>query len=140
MVLNSAKYGLFVELRDLFVEGLVPIETLPGDRFSYRENTREIVGAHTGRIYRAGDQVRVILDRVLAMERKLQFALVEGMGDFVGKAARKDCEREGGEGQGFEQNCGEAGQEAQGCEEGAAAEVMRLPLAARYPLQWSQES
>jgi ribonuclease R len=89
MVLNSAKYGLFVELRDLFVEGLVPIETLPGDRFSYRENTREIVGAHTGRIYRAGDQVRVILDRVLAMERKLQFALVEGMGDFVGKSLGK---------------------------------------------------
>jgi len=77
MVLNPAKYGLFVELKDLFVEGLVPIETLVSDRFTYRENTREIVGAHTGRVYRAGDLVRVILDRVLALERKLQFALVE---------------------------------------------------------------
>src|SRR5580692_5486144 len=77
MVLNPAKYGLFVELKDMFVEGLVPIETMIGDRFTYRENTREIVGAHTGRVYRAGDQVRVILDRVLALERKLQFALVE---------------------------------------------------------------
>jgi ribonuclease R len=77
MVLNPAKYGLFVELKDLFVEGLVPIETLITDRFTYRENTREIVGAHTGRVYRAGDQVRVILDRVLALERKLQFAMVE---------------------------------------------------------------
>ena len=77
MVLNPAKYGLFVELKDLFVEGLVPIETLVSDRFTYRENTREIVGVQTGRVYRAGDQVRVILDRVLALERKLQFALVE---------------------------------------------------------------
>jgi ribonuclease R len=77
MILNPAKYGLFVELKDLFVEGLVPIETLIDDRYTYRENTREIVGAHTGRIYRAGDQVRVILDRVLALERKLQFALIE---------------------------------------------------------------
>ena len=77
MVLNPAKYGLFVELKDLFVEGLAPIETLPGDRFTYRENTREVVGAHTGKVYRAGDQVRVILDRVLALERKLQFAVVE---------------------------------------------------------------
>jgi ribonuclease R len=77
MVLNPAKYGLFVELKDLFVEGLVPIETMISDRFTYRENTREIVGVQTGKVYRAGDQVRVILDRVLAIERKLQFALVE---------------------------------------------------------------
>lgn len=77
MILNPAKYGLFVELKDLFVEGLVPIETLVSDRFTYRENTREIVGAHTGKVYRAGDQVRVILDRVLAFERKLQFAILE---------------------------------------------------------------
>ena len=77
MVLNPAKYGLFVELKDLFVEGLVPIETLATDRFTYRENTREIVGVNSGRVYRAGDQVRVILDRVLALERKLQFALIE---------------------------------------------------------------
>jgi ribonuclease R len=77
MILNPAKYGLFVELKDLFVEGLVPIETLVTDRFTYRENTREIVGTNSGRVYRAGDQVRVILDRVLALERKLQFALIE---------------------------------------------------------------
>jgi ribonuclease R len=77
MVLNPAKYGLFVELKDLFVEGLVPIETLTADRFTYRENTREVVGAHTGQVYRAGDPVKVILDRVLALERKLQFAVVE---------------------------------------------------------------
>ena len=77
MVLNPAKFGLFVELKDLFVEGLVPIESLSDDRYTYRENTREIVGTHGGRVYRAGDQVRVILDRVLALERKLQFAIVE---------------------------------------------------------------
>jgi ribonuclease R len=77
MILNPAKYGLFVELKDLFVEGLVPIESLISDRFTYRENTREIVGVNTGRVYRTGDQVRVVLDRVLALERKLQFAILE---------------------------------------------------------------
>ena len=77
MVLNPAKYGLFVELKDLFVEGLVPIETLIDDRYTYRENTREIVGVHSGKVYRAGDLMRVILDRVLAFERKLQFAIIE---------------------------------------------------------------
>jgi ribonuclease R len=96
MILNPAKYGLFVELKDLFVEGLVPIETLVSDRFTYRENTREIVGTQTGRVYRAGDQVRVILDRVLALERKLQFAIIEDVplklkkgGTVAGKPPKK---------------------------------------------------
>jgi ribonuclease R len=96
MILNPAKYGLFVELKDLFVEGLVPIETLITDRFTYRENTREIVGNQTGRVYRAGDQVRVILDRVLALERKLQFAMIEDVplklkkgGTVAGKPPKK---------------------------------------------------
>jgi ribonuclease R len=96
MILNPAKYGLFVELKDLFVEGLVPIETLVSDRFTYRENTREIVGVNTGRVYRAGDQVRVILDRVLALERKLQFAMIEDVplklkkgGTVAGKPPKK---------------------------------------------------
>ena len=77
LVLNPAKYGLFVELTDLFVEGLVPIDTLRGDRYTWRENTHEIIGERTGRRFRAGDRVQVILDRILAQERKLQFALVE---------------------------------------------------------------
>ncbi len=77
LVLNPAKYGLFVELTDLFVEGLVPIDSLREDRYVWRENTHEIVGERWGRRFRAGDRVQVILDRILAQERKLQFALVE---------------------------------------------------------------
>jgi ribonuclease R len=77
LVLNPAKYGLFVELTDLFVEGLVPIDSLRDDRYTWRENTHEIIGEHTGRRFRAGDRVQVILDRILAQERKLQFSIVE---------------------------------------------------------------
>ena len=36
LVLNPAKYGLFVELTDLFVEGLVPIDSLRDDRYTWR--------------------------------------------------------------------------------------------------------
>ena len=77
LVLNPAKYGLFVELTELFVEGLVPIDTLRDDRYTWRENTHEIVGERFGRTYRAGDRVQVILDRILAQERRLQFSIVE---------------------------------------------------------------
>jgi len=95
LVLNPAKYGLFVELTDLFVEGLVPIDTLRGDRFTWRENTHEIVGERTGRRFRAGDRVQVILDRILVQERKLQFALVEEELPLTGpKSARPSAKAE----------------------------------------------
>ena len=89
LVLNPAKFGLFVELTDLFVEGLVPIDTLRADRYTFRENTHEIVGERTGRRFRAGDRVQVILDRVLAQERKLQFALVEEELRLTGKKSAR---------------------------------------------------
>jgi len=77
LIISTAKYGLFVELADLFIEGLVPIDTLPGDTYTYQENVRKIVGKHSRREFSIGDKVRVILDRVDANERKLQFSLFE---------------------------------------------------------------
>ena len=85
LVLNPTKYGLFVELTDLFVEGLVPIDTLRDDRYTWRENTHEIIGDRWGRRFRAGDRVQVILDRVLAQERRLQFSIVEEGIPLTGK-------------------------------------------------------
>jgi ribonuclease R len=93
LVLNPAKYGLFVELTDLFVEGLVPIDSLAGDRFTWRENTHEIIGERTGRRFRAGDRVQVILDRILAAERKLQFSIVEEGIPLTGKKSAKSPPR-----------------------------------------------
>jgi ribonuclease R len=87
LVLNPAKYGLFVELTDMFVEGLVPIDSLRDDRYTWRENTHEIIGERTGRRFRAGDRVQVILDRILAQERKLQFSIVEEGLPLTGKKA-----------------------------------------------------
>jgi ribonuclease R len=77
LIISTARYGAFVELADLFVEGLVPIDTLPGDRYTYHENVRKIVGQRTRREFSIGDRVRVTLDRVDPLERKLQFAIVE---------------------------------------------------------------
>ncbi|HUV69684.1 MAG TPA: VacB/RNase II family 3'-5' exoribonuclease [Terracidiphilus sp.] len=89
LVLNPAKFGLFVELTDLFVEGLVPIDSLRGDRFTWRENTHEVIGERTGRRFRAGDRVHVILDRILVQERRLQFSIVEEGIPLTGKRTPK---------------------------------------------------
>ena len=77
LIISTTRFGFFVELEELFVEGLVPIETLPGDRYNYQENTRKIVGDRTRREFSIGDQVTVRLDRIEALERKLQFSLAE---------------------------------------------------------------
>ncbi len=87
LVLNPTKYGLFVELTELFVEGLVPIETLNDDRYTWRENTHEIVGERWGRCFRAGDRVQVILDRILVQERRLQFSILQEGIPLTGKKA-----------------------------------------------------
>ena len=77
IILNVTKYGLFVELDDLFVEGLVPLATLQGDHYRFNENSRQLLGGSSGHRISVGDAVRVILDRIDAVENKLQFALVE---------------------------------------------------------------
>ncbi len=79
LIISTARYGLFVELADLFVEGLVPIDTLPGDHYAYHENVRKIIGQRTRREFSIGDRVRVILDRADPLERKLQFSIVEAI-------------------------------------------------------------
>ncbi|HKW98916.1 MAG TPA: VacB/RNase II family 3'-5' exoribonuclease [Bryobacteraceae bacterium] len=77
LVISTTRFGLFVELEDLFIEGLVPIDSLPGDRYTYHENVRKIIGQRSRREFSIGDRVRVLLERVDTVERKLQFSLVE---------------------------------------------------------------
>ncbi|MBV9086041.1 MAG: RNB domain-containing ribonuclease, partial [Acidobacteriaceae bacterium] len=77
LIVSVTKFGFFVELTDMFIEGLVPISTLAGDRFTYRENTKQIMGERTRKAYSLGDRVRVLLDRIDRAQRKLQFAVVE---------------------------------------------------------------
>jgi ribonuclease R len=76
LIISTTKFGFFVELTDLFVEGLVPVETLAGDQYRYHENGRKIIGERTRKTYSIGDQVRVRLDRADSVDRKLQFAVV----------------------------------------------------------------
>ena len=54
-----------------------PLDTLPGDRYTYHENTRKIIGERSRRQFSIGDQVQVRLDRVDGVEKKLQFSVVE---------------------------------------------------------------
>ncbi|MBB5063964.1 ribonuclease R family protein [Granulicella mallensis] len=78
VILSATKYGFFVELDDMFIEGLVPLASLVGDFYSFRDTDRTIVGARTGHVFGIGQKVEVILDRIDRQQRRLQFALLPG--------------------------------------------------------------
>ena len=77
LIISVTKFGFFVELTDLFVEGLVSLNTLTDDRYTYHENTREIIGQRTGKTYGLGQKIRVLVDRIDPVEKKIQFAMFE---------------------------------------------------------------
>jgi ribonuclease R len=76
IILSCTKYGFFVELNDLFIEGLVPLSSLQDDRYMFRDTDRQIVGTRNGRVFKMGQRVHVLLDRIDRQQRRLQFALV----------------------------------------------------------------
>jgi ribonuclease R len=78
LIISVTKFGFFVELTDLFIEGLVPLASL-ADQFTFHENTREIIGQRSRKIYHLGDRIRVLVDRIDPVERKIQFAVFEEM-------------------------------------------------------------
>jgi ribonuclease R len=77
LIISVTKFGFFVELTELFVEGLVPLVTLTDDRYTYHENTREIIGQRSRKIFSLGQRVHVIVDRIDPVEKKIQFAVFE---------------------------------------------------------------
>ena len=82
LIISVTKFGFFVELTDLFVEGLVPLHTLGidndnDDRYTFHEATRQIIGQRSRKTYSLGDRVRVLVDRIDPVEKKIQFAIIE---------------------------------------------------------------
>jgi ribonuclease R len=93
LIISVTKFGFFVELTDLFVEGLVPLSSLTDDRYTYHENTREIIGERSRRIFHLGEKIRVLVDRIDPVEKKIQFAIVEEKPAARKKAASKKTAR-----------------------------------------------
>ncbi|MFQ5777836.1 MAG: ribonuclease R family protein [Terriglobia bacterium] len=81
LVINLNKFGFWVELLELFVEGFVPLETLdPEADYYYREATRSIAPGRRSRAptappIRLGDRLRVQVDRIDRVLKKVQFSL-----------------------------------------------------------------
>jgi ribonuclease R len=90
LIISVTKFGFFVELTDLFVEGLVPLSSLLDDHYIYHESTREIIGQRSRKIFSIGQRVRVLVDRIDPVEKKIQFALVEDIPAPKPKRSKKN--------------------------------------------------
>ena len=76
-------FGLFVELKDIYVEGLVHVSSLTSDYYHFDEVRHRLVGEKSGLAFALGDEVTVSVAKVDLDDRKLDFELLAG-----GKRAR----------------------------------------------------
>ncbi|MCH8976619.1 MAG: ribonuclease R [Proteobacteria bacterium] len=70
-------FGMFVELDDIYVEGLVHITALPVDYYHYDPIGHRLTGERGGKSYRLGNRVKVRVMRVSLDDKKIDFELVE---------------------------------------------------------------
>jgi ribonuclease R len=89
VVTGVAKFGLFVELDEVFVEGLVHVSTLVGDYYHYDQGSQVLAGERSGTTYGMGDIVEAQIVRVNVDERKVDFELVSHTPLGTRKPARK---------------------------------------------------
>jgi ribonuclease R len=78
IVTGVTGYGLYVELVEFFIEGLVHISTLVDDYYHYSEEAHTLRGESTGRIFRLGDRVTVLVAKVDLVQRRIDMS-IEGL-------------------------------------------------------------
>src|SRR5690606_8160291 len=76
VISGVTSFGLFVELEESKVNGLVHVTQLPHDYYSFDPIRKTLSGERHGREYRLGDTVRIIVLKASVEERKIDFRLV----------------------------------------------------------------
>ena len=93
VISSAVSFGLFVELTDLRVEGLVHVSSLQNDYYRFDSDALRLIGERTGQSYCLGDEVLVQVARVDLDERKIDFELLQLLsrpGKRLGKKAKQD--------------------------------------------------
>ncbi|HKB49572.1 MAG TPA: RNB domain-containing ribonuclease, partial [Ktedonobacterales bacterium] len=74
---SALEFGLFVQLKEVPIDGLVHISAIPGDYWELESGGMGLVGQRTGRRWQMGDEVRVRLSRVDLTQRQIDFELLD---------------------------------------------------------------
>jgi ribonuclease R len=88
IITGVAPFGLFVELEEIFVQGMVPVATIGGDFWHYAEKEHRMRGESTNRELRLGDPVRIRVESIDEDRHQIEFRLLE-----VGGVTIKERER-----------------------------------------------
>jgi ribonuclease R len=80
IISGVTSFGLFVELKDSKVNGLIHVTQLPNDYYHFDPIRKTLSGERAGRVFRLGDQVSIIVLKASLEERKIDFRLVEERG------------------------------------------------------------
>jgi ribonuclease R len=70
-------FGIFVELEDFFIEGLVHLTRLPEDHYQFLEMKHTLMGEHRKKAFRLGDRVRVRVEAANLERRQVDFGLIQ---------------------------------------------------------------
>lgn len=101
IITSVTSFGMFVELNDIFVEGLVHITSLVSDYYDFDPVKHRLVGERSRRVYRLADKIKVRVVRVDLDRKRIDFELAEpgeaGQSKSIGKRRRK--EKDGREGE-----------------------------------------
>ena len=94
-------FGLFVELEEIYVQGLVHVSSMTDDYYRFDERAHALKGENTRQVYRLGDEVEVQVVRVDLERRTIDFALVDVLrraaaGTRKGRPAGTPAPRRGG--------------------------------------------
>lgn len=88
-ITGVAPFGMFVELTEHYVEGLVHVSTMADDYYRFREQQHSLFGENTKKTYRLGDQVSVQIIRVDMERRQIDL----GLDDVLEKVRRDERSR-----------------------------------------------
>ncbi|MEH6457651.1 MAG: ribonuclease R [Cocleimonas sp.] len=81
IISTVTNFGLFVELDDVYVEGLVHVSALKSDYYHFDQAKHQMVGENSGKSYRLGDSIEVLVARVDLDDRKIDFTLPDDGSD-----------------------------------------------------------
>ena len=86
------EFGLFVTLKDLYVDGMIHISQLGDDYFVYDQPSQSLVGQNRGQAFSLGDEVKIQVAGVNLEERKIDFKLVQQL-THLGRMIRQKAPR-----------------------------------------------
>ncbi|MCS5710184.1 ribonuclease R [Candidatus Berkiella aquae] len=77
IISGVASFGIFAELKDIYVEGLIHVTALGNEYFHYDPAHHRMIGERTRTVYRLGDAIEVRVVRVDIEAKKIDFELID---------------------------------------------------------------